>query len=439
MTRILLVSLGGSPEPVVNCIASLRPDRVVFLCSEGSRSQVDTVLASVPLPNFDAERDVEVLQQRFSRRQGEEVVSEIDHLDLVYSRAADLLMRLRRENPGSNLTVDYTGGTKTMAAGLALAAIDAEAVQVRVTTSPERPKGENTVSGPSVPVTVAKADIQARRLLDLELPPLLRRYDYQAARLAVSRVRELLDRTDASSRLLLRLEKLLDGLDGWDRFDHAQAFAQIESVGDAALAKRFLLPLRRIQAGCKLVEAEGIATPMAGSHGLEAVEDLLLNADRRASQDRWDDAVGRLYRAAELTAQILLRIDVSEQVGPEGIVTADVAIDRLPDHVQEEFRLKPRVEGKVQLGLRDAFDLLTQLDHPLGRAWAGHRSRYVDLLKIRNHSLFAHGFQPITYGDWRRLRESFGGLLEEAIKYRRTGSGGEPIAQLPSRLRDLLP
>jgi hypothetical protein len=32
-------------------------------------------------------------------------------------------------------------------------------------------------------------------------------------------------------------------------------------------------------------------------HGYEIVEDLLLNAERRAMQDRYDDAVGRLYRA----------------------------------------------------------------------------------------------------------------------------------------------
>jgi hypothetical protein len=41
-------------------------------------------------------------------------------------------------------------------------------------------------------------------------------------------------------------------------------------------------------------------------HGYEIVEDLLLNAERRAMQDRYDDAVGRLYRALELLVQIRL-------------------------------------------------------------------------------------------------------------------------------------
>lgn len=438
MTQILVVSLGGSPEPVVNCITSLRPERVVFLCSEGSRSQVDTVRAAVPIPEFEEERDVVVLQQRFSRRQGEEVISELDHLDLVYSRAADLIKRVRGESPGSTITVDYTGGTKTMAAGLAMAAIDADGVQLRVTTSPERPKGDNILSGPSLPVAVAKSDIQARRLLDLELPPLLKRFDYEAARMAVSRVRQLQSRADSDTAQLMRLERLLSGLDAWDRFDHQQAFAELEAVGDSTLAPRFLLPLRRIMACRQLLQTEGAVSVKSDSHGLEAVEDLLLNAQRRAAQQRWDDAVGRLYRATELTAQILLRIDVSDQVGSEGIRTGDVAIDRLPAALQEEYRQKPLKGGKLQLGLRDAFDLLAQLGHPSGLSWQQHRSRYIDLLKTRNMSLFAHGFTPISYGDWNHFQEAFSGLLRQAIEQRRQGGAAKNLAPLPSRLEDLL-
>ncbi|MDB9309098.1 hypothetical protein PN471_10700 [Aphanizomenon sp. CS-733/32] len=41
-------------------------------------------------------------------------------------------------------------------------------------------------------------------------------------------------------------------------------------------------------------------------HGYEIVQDLILNAERRATQQRYDDAVGRLYRALELLAQIRL-------------------------------------------------------------------------------------------------------------------------------------
>jgi len=442
MTQILVVSLGGSPEPVVNCITSLQPDRVVFFCSEGSQLQIETVLSTVPIAEFEPARDMVVLQQRFSRRQGEEVISEIDHLEIVYARATDLLMRLRRDSPGSTLIVDYTGGTKTMAAGLAMAAIDVEGVQLRLTTIPERPQGETSLSGPSLPVAVAKIDIQARRLLDLELPPLLKRFDYGAARAVVSRVRQLETRSSShTAQLLIRLERLLKALDAWDRFDHQRAAAEIGEIGDKSLKENFQERLRRIMTCRQLVEGKDLKSAPFKGHGLEAVEDLLLNAKRREAQQRWDDAVGRLYRAAELTAQTLLLIDVCEQVGPAGIRTADVAVERLPPSLQEKYQRKPRNGGKLQLGLRDAFHLLGDLEHPTGLAWKQHENRYLDLLKIRNNSLYAHGFTPISFHDWSRFQEAFGTLIDQAIERlrqgRATAAPGAP--QLPGRLEQLLP
>jgi CRISPR-associated protein (TIGR02710 family) len=442
MSRILVVSLGGSPEPVVNCINSLRPDRVVFFCSEGSQSQVETVLRTVPIPEFEQARDIVVLQQRFSRRQGEEVISEIDHLEIVYARATDLLMRLRRDSPGSTLMVDYTGGTKTMAAGLAMAAIDVDGVQLQLTTIPERPKGENALSGPSLPVAVAKIDIQARRLLDLELPPLLKRFDYGAAGAAVSRVRQLETRSSThTAKLLIRLEQLLNALDAWDRFDHRHAVEGIGSIGDQSLNERFQERLQRILACRQLVEGESLISAKFKGHGLEAVEDLLLNAKRRAAQQRWDDAVGRLYRAAELTAQTLLLIDVCDKVGTEGIRTANVAVERLPSSLQEKYQYKSRNGDKLQLGLRDAFHLLGDLDHPTGLIWKQDESRYLNLLQIRNNSLYAHGFRPIRFDDWNRFQKDFGILMDQAIeRLRRSRATAAPaVPQLPDSLEQLLP
>ena len=437
MIQILVVSLGGSHDPVVNCIASLRPNRVVFLCSEGSRVQVDTVRAAVPIPDFQEGRDVEVLQQRFSRRQGVDVINELDHLDIVYRRAADLLQRLRCESPGSTITVDYTGGTKTMAAGLALAAIDVEGVQLHVTTNSERPKGENTLTGPSIPVSVAKADIQSRRLLHLELPLLLKRFDYEAARMAVNRVRQLQSRADQNTVLLVRLEGVLSALDAWDRFDHRRALEVLDQLGDRSLDQRLLFPLKRVIGSRRIIDsvAETEKWPHMSGHGLEAVEDLIRNAERRAAQDRYDDAVGRLYRAMELTAQLLLK-------NTAGIDTSDVDIEKLPIRIQEIYLKKKEAsidDGKLKLALMNAYDLLADLENPVGLRWRDQRSSILDSLKIRNHSLFAHGFSPISYSDWKKILGALGSFLQQAIDEAITQSKASALQQLPRTLAELLP
>jgi hypothetical protein len=208
MSDVLIVTLGTSPEPIINCISSLRPERVVFLCSAETQSLVETVRGRVPLPDFNEARDVVVLQQRLSSSQGEEVINELDQLDRVYTRGLSLFALLREQSPGCRLIADYSGGTKTMTAGLAMAAIDDGAVRLHLTSN-DRSRGQTALSGYSAPVAVSTAAIHARRLQDRELSALLKRHDYEAARQAVRRVRSYADPDPETGRWLRRLEDLL--------------------------------------------------------------------------------------------------------------------------------------------------------------------------------------------------------------------------------------
>lgn len=435
MTHTLVLTVGKHDGPMVNCLRSVRPDRAVFLCSTGSRAMVDTVVAQVELADFDPDRDVVELQQRLGRSQGGEVENSLDRLDHVYLQARDLLDRLRRENPGVRLSVDYTAGTKTMAAGLVLAAVDDGRVDLLVTTS-NRPGDSVSISGPSLPVPVALGTLQVRRLLDAEIPPLLSRFDYAAARDAVARVRLLLPQGPQAEDLA-RVEQLLQAFDAWDRFDH-KAAADLLSVSAADPAvRRSLLELKRVIHSRRQLDelAEREQWPSMSGHGLESVEDLLLNALRRARQQRYDDAVGRLYRAMELTAQLLLKRDHQQ-------LTAAIDLQRLPQTLQDIYADKQRLQpgdGALKLGMADSFDLLSALEHPVGLAWADQRSALLDQLKLRNNSLFAHGFQPIGAAGWKALQSSIGVFLNEAIaKARPVGADDHAsVSQFPASLEKL--
>jgi CRISPR-associated protein (TIGR02710 family) len=435
MTHVLIVSLGNSPEPIVNCITSLRPDRVVFFCSQLSKDNINAVRRQVHLPAFQEDQDVVVLQQRLSAKQGEEVINELDQLDRVYIRACALIADLRQHHPGCTITVDYTGGTKTMTTGLAMAAIDDGSTLLSVTVS-DRSNLMTPTSGYSVPVLVSTAAIQSRRLFEQELPLLLGRFDYEAARQAVRRILQIPSEDAPTKRQLQRLEDLLAALDAWDRFDHRRAIEVIERLGDRSLDQRLLFPLKRVIGSRCLLDQEAAQQrwPAMKGHGLEAVEDLLRNAERRAAQDRYDDAVGRLYRAMELTEQILLKKTA-------GIDTADVDSEKLPPQLQDGYRRKKAASGEhgsLKLGLMQSYDLLAELEHPVGLSWQAQRSRIQDCLKTRNHSLFAHGFSPISYGDWTHLLATLGPFLQEAIDVSiHRSRDAPPLQQLPSALIEL--
>jgi CRISPR-associated protein (TIGR02710 family) len=438
MTHVLIVSLGNSPEPIINCINSLRPDRVVFFCSELSKPNISAVLDRVPLADYQEESDVVVLQQRLHRKQSEDVINELDQLDRVYTRACTLIAAVRAQHPGCSITVDYTGGTKTMTTGLAMAAIDDGRAQLSVTIT-DRSTQMAHASGYSVPVLVSTAVIQARRLFEQDLPALLKRFDYEAARQAVRRILQLPSQDAEMTRELRRLEDLLVVCDAWDRFDHRRALEVIERLADRNMDQRLLFPLKRVIGSRRILDrmAEAEKWSHMPGHGLEAVEDLLRNAERRAAQDRYDDAVGRLYRAMELTEQILLQKTA-------GIDTADVDIERLPQHLQDSYRKKQEAsadDGKLKMALMNAYDLLADLEHPVGLRWREQRSRIQDCLKARNHSLFAHGFSPISYGDWKSLLDTLGPFLQQAIDEAIAQSKVKApvLQQLPCTLAELLP
>ncbi|NMG18018.1 TIGR02710 family CRISPR-associated CARF protein [Brasilonema bromeliae] len=145
-------------------------------------------------------------------------------------------------------------------------------------------------------------------------------------------------------------------------------------------------------------------------HGYEIVQDLLRNAERRAAQERSDDAVGRLYRALELLAQIRL-------LKSYGIRTGDVNPQQLPEYLQDEYEKKRSpVKGLIQLSLRSSYELLNQLPNdPIGQFYQESANKIINALEVRNNSLFAHGFQPITSNNYQKVSEVFVNFIQSAL------------------------
>lgn len=166
---------------------------------------------------------------------------------------------------------------------------------------------------------------------------------------------------------------------------------------------------------CMVVNIRGkraeLSVVQEGTETPEVTDVRALYARRRASQGRFDDAVGRLYRALELYAQIeLLRRD-------EPVLTANVLPERLPESVRPWLE-QQRHSDRIALGLVAAYDLLAQLAHPAGLVWAERRGAMLAALEARNHSLLAHGFVPVTaevYASVQDSIESFIGAADAAL------------------------
>lgn len=300
-----------------------------------------------------------------------------------------------RRDPGATVLVDFTGGTKVMTAGLILVASRWPCRLSYVGGKQRTKNGTGTVvDGSEVVVSTNNpADRLAWWSVDTALS-LIRHHAYAAARNVLQRsLKQVAD--PARQAELSALELFADTLAEWDRFQHQDALNLLKKLPrrshdlEAALGKtaatHLLAAADALQRHLEEVVSAGTRTP-----GRPLLKDLLANAKRRMEEGRWDDAVARLYRVVEATAQLLL----AEMGIPD---TSAVPLDRIPEPLQSQLRPTAH-QGKVKLGLRNAWALLTAWNHPAASLFQAAELGLHEHspLNARNQSILAHGFQPVS-------------------------------------------
>ncbi len=363
---VMTVGTGTRPEtdivaPLLKSIQNANPDVVVLLVTGESAKHADDLRTRYgsPAPHWEE-----------LRLHSADLIDEIFH---------DCLQAIRwllgQGLTPKQITVDYTSGTKSMSAGLALAAVALGCGDLRY------------ISGRRVNGVVATG---TERFLSTQPSAILAFYDLRRAeerlrRLQFSAARELCEMlsdallTEADRAYRQALKLAAEAYDAWDKFQHHQAkklFGQLQD-GSGLPADLRVDPQLAHRLG-------QIGNAVYRQHFTEdLLADLVANAARRLFEGRWDDAVARLYRATEMLAQFVLRRDYC-------IETKRVEPQLLPERLRERY-------GGRELGLTEAYALLGELGHRLGEAYekAGDDSPK-HLLAARNQSILAHGTKPVS-------------------------------------------
>jgi CRISPR-associated protein (TIGR02710 family) len=201
----------------------------------------------------------------------------------------------------------------------------------------------------------------------------------------------------------LRLERAMAPyLVAWKRYAYQEAAAGLERIRVAANA-----PDRQ-----SLNRSEAGARPPV---------DLWLNAQRRASQGRFDDAVARIYRLIEWTAQWLIRTKLKADTGD------------FPEHLLPEDA-RPNGQGRIKLPLWAAWQVVrSHMQGPAHDLIASHGKELRDLLSIRNDSILAHGFAPVPQASWDRMQQwAQDRFLPVLHHYAKETGVKKPLQQLPT-------
>ncbi|MCZ2152357.1 MAG: TIGR02710 family CRISPR-associated protein [Bryobacterales bacterium] len=387
----MIVSVGGSPDPIRVSLSKARPRVVLFVVSRGSQKQVEEKilpeLGFHVVPNYC-------------------VVADENQLDRIYAELRRQIrdwLRLNLLTP-EKVLIDFTGGTKPMSAGLALAALEDFHTFCYVSGHRRDKEGLGSVqSGSEYLVHTANP-------WEVEAVKARERASFLFSAGQVAEAAELLRRASKKCSLktasvLQRYVSLLEILDLADRFQFKQASHSASKYRDA---HDVLLAQFEGEAHDRLNLLRDHWQRLAEETRNEVATrsillEMICNADRRALQGRWDDALARLYRATELWAQGLGYEALGARLGK-------IPIQKIPAERQQEFRRtfgEPDRNGVYSFGVKRLVEAVDSYGLPAGRPPAmpiyktlsGH-------LQKRNDSILAHGMRPVSQEDYGQLRSA---------------------------------
>lgn len=418
--KILFETVGGSDEPLVTAIKKIKPDHVYFICSNGKASSEKMVNGEGKVcgkPEQENHNKTEArsnIMKQTKLTDDKVTIVKVDPDNPVETHDKVLEKMHQHQYEGRDCYVNYTGGTKSMAAGLYNAGTEIQDSNIVLI------KGDRfnlvQVSGKhSVTNFFTENEILGKRQLK-HVFSLVHSKNYKAALSLIDDLYMMrgFGTTDKFKSILDVIYSFVDAFNEWDNFQYAQARESLLSYLDKAspAAKKKIVPYKK----CLDKLKDGIASYK--EHDQETVKyknqrldeflvvyDLIRNAERKAEKKNYDDAVSRIYRATEMYAQVTLKL--------LNFDSSNVDIDRLRNLGIEEKRIAyyekhrstDRKDQLVQIGLRDNYCLLNDLGHPTGKKWDEIQNEIVNCLTCRNNSMLAHGIRPVSGEDYARLHD----------------------------------
>lgn len=367
-----IVTMGTTPPGaavnVVDALAAdlkrLKPAHISVLATADSQDNAKRLLKDVGIEN--AKSRIVILESHQSLDEAVRCTSEeIERLcEIGFDR--------------SRITVDYTAGTKVMACGALLAAVTHEVVELRYLAPTEKGK-------PSVAIRTEPSAVYANKRL-AEAIEFFFQFRFQAAAEAAENVDTVMLSPGAQqSREALRL--LGRAFQDLDNFRTAEFLKVYREAAKHIPTTGRMKQLRLDPVVLKGYERVAAAEHMRGEFPLELLIDVFNNAMRRILERRYDDAMSRLYRAAELYAQNILATQYK-------LYTDDLDIWRIPPRNRSPFEALRRMDdATIKLGLRNSYELLEILGHPVGRAFREDKP-FQEVLGARRNLVLAHGTQP---------------------------------------------
>ncbi|MDI9624116.1 MAG: TIGR02710 family CRISPR-associated CARF protein [Candidatus Aenigmatarchaeota archaeon] len=365
--------INGLAHGLLTSIEHYNPDMIVFFGSK------------------DSEKTLESLKRQYNEKMGAKLKSykfiKIENVDDFHECYTKIEKEIKKEED-AEIIIDYTSGTKTMTTSAAICSMLYQKKLSLVT-------GERGENGIVIPGTEAPREQNLFAAYDKYL------FDKVKEAFNHHRFGEAIDylKRIVMPKEEVDYEKFIQGYDLWDKFDHIKAWELLKNIKKVPPENKEFLG--KLTSSMNLDDQKELLK----NKGKFLVADLLNNAKRRLKEEKYEDAVARLYRIMELLAQCRL--------SEFGIYTSNVKIEKIPSHIQDKYNKLRDDEGKVKLGLQKSYELLKDLEDKLGERYVNDKE-IKELLKRRNESILAHGLKPITNEDIPEVKKFYEKVEEYA-------------------------
>lgn len=390
---VITVGVGSGIESViVLSIKNANPDFVVFLVTEEAKK---TTLNRIQ--QFANENKIKLPPIT------KQLVSNENDVQVAYKAAVEAIKKLQKKGvKPRDITVDYTTGSKPMSAGALYAAI-MEGCNNVVYVTGKRDKNGRVISGTEQSLTAAPNELIAHWVRK-EAVRLFNAWQFSAAEKVIDEFLSVFppDKVGELFPDLDGLRRLCRAYAAWDAFDHIAAKKAFDDV-DKSVINLWSPQIAQNKGWVNMIASTLQSNDPSRQLCPKLLVDLWANALRRLEENRFVDAVARLYRLAELLAQFRLWRKYQ-------IDTGDVDMSKVPDNLRTEFERYRDKKGKVKISLQADYELLCALGDELGKEW--QQGELKEVMRARNNSIAAHGLEPVN----EELALKLMGAIEPILK-----------------------
>jgi CRISPR-associated protein (TIGR02710 family) len=391
MAKTLILSVGGSLKPLLFSINHHCPENIVFFASVDTEPQITEILRQIDLRTV---KNFEKIITPSAENIGECLKSIILKLPEIINR-----WQIGPED----IVVDYTGGTKSMSAALVLGTIEYTHCFSYIGGEKRNKEGVGTVIDGQEKVLILNNPWDQLAIGEKKkISTLFNLGRYLSAK---EESQEAAKKVSSPERSLFNILKdLSEAYYKWDMFDYIGAVHSLQKArhgleifcSHPEAHAHFISLLTQVKENEKFLNS----IKNINEEKMEMLNfflfDVLANARRRAKQEnRYDDAIIRLYRALELRAQMELK--------KYGFEASDIKTELLPEKIRNEISSKYFNErkGKVEAPLYACYQIIKAIEENNGEKAIGHRffECYEQLISpiidFRNRCIIVHGREKI--------------------------------------------